>query len=146
MGFSVSGSAAIIFAALFIAFGSFHTATANGFEQVSEAQQSRTDRVLTQQNTAINVTEAVWNGTSDELTVRVQNTGSAELTVSDVDLLANNRYLRGDVTTVDGNAETDLWLPGEVLTVTNASLSADPGRIKVVTGPGVAATQSTEVA
>ena len=145
MGFSVSGSAAIIFAAMFVAFGMFHSATANGFETVSDAQQDRTDRTLTQQNTAINVTAATWDGTNNVLTVRANNTGSSQLSVDEVDLLANNESLRGYDASVDGDASTNLWLPEEQLTITVTALSTDPGRIKLVTGPGVAETQRTEV-
>lgn len=145
MGFSVSGSAAIIFAAMFVAFGMFHSATTNGFETVSDAQQDRTDRTLTQQNTAINVTSVTWDGTNNVLTVRADNTGSTELSVEDVDLLANNEYLRDYDTSVDGDGSTNLWLPEERLTLTVTTLGSDPGRIKLVTGPGVAATEQTEV-
>lgn len=148
MGFSVSGSAAIIFAAMFVAFGMFHSATANGFETVSDAQQDRTDRTLTQQNTAIEIVTAEWNGsagTTGELTVEVNNTGSSQLSVEEVDLLANNTYLRDYDTSVDGDGETELWLPREQLTMTVTSLDSDPGRVKVVTGPGVAATRQTVV-
>lgn len=145
MGFSVSGSAAIIFAAMFIAFGMVHSATSNGFEDISDAQQDRTDRTLTQQNTAINITSATWNSSTGDLVVEVDNTGSSQLSVEDVDLLANNDYQRGYDTSVDGDGSTDLWLPQERLTITVTTLGQDPGRIKVVTGPGVAATQTTEV-
>lgn len=144
MGFSVSGSAAIVFAGMFIAFGMFHTATTNGFERVSEAQEDRTDRTLAQQNTAIEVTGATWQGTANDLTVTVNNTGSESLSVSDVDLLANNSYLAGYDTSVDGDTETDLWLPQEQLTITVTTLNTDPGRVKVVTGTGVADTATTE--
>ena len=146
MGFSVSGSAAIVFAGMFIAFGMFHTATTNGFERVSEAQDDRTDRTLAQQNTAIDVIDATWNATANELTVNVTNTGAEALAVSAVDLLANNSYIAGYDTSVDGDSETDLWLPQERLTITVTSLADDPGRIKFVTGTGVAdATTTTEV-
>jgi len=144
MGFSVSGSAAIVFAGMFIAFGMFHTATTNGFERVSEAQEDRTDRTLAQQNTAIEVTGATWQGTANDLTVTVNNTGSESLSVSDVDLLANNSYLSGYDTSVDGDTETDLWLPQEQLTITVTTLNTDPGRVKIVTGTGVADTTTTE--
>lgn len=143
MGFSVSGSAAIIFAGMFIAFGMFHTATTNGFERVSEAQNERTDRTLAQQNTEIDATDAIWNSTSQELTVTVNNTGSESQAVSDVDLLANNSYQSGYTTSVDGDSETDLWLPEEQLTITVTTLTDDPSRVKVVTGTGVAATITT---
>ncbi|WP_225333136.1 flagellin [Halomicrobium urmianum] len=145
MGFSVSGSAAIVFVGLFVAFGMFYTATANGFENVHEAQDERTDRTLVAQNTAVELTIAEWNSTAGELTVRANNTGAAELTVGDVDLLADNTYLSGYVTEVGGDDDTDLWLPQERLTITVASLDSDPGRVKLVTGPGVAETARTEV-
>jgi flagellar protein FlaF len=144
MGFSVSGSAAIVFAGMFIAFGMFHTATTNGFERVSEAQNDRTDRTLAQQNTAIDVTSAIWNTTSGNVTVTVGNTGSESLTVDEVDLLANNSYISGYATSVDGDTETDLWLPQEQLTITVASLNDNPGRIKLVTGTGVADSTTTQ--
>ncbi len=142
MGFSVSGSAAIVFVGLFVAFGMFYTATANGFENVHEAQDERTDRTLVAQNTAIDLTLAEYNSTADELTVRVDNTGATELTVGDVDLLANNAYLSGYATEVDGDTDTELWLPQEQLTIT-ASIDENPGRVKLVTGPGVAGTMET---
>lgn len=148
MGFSVSGSAAIIFAAMFIAFGTFHSASTNGFETISDAQEDRTDRTLVKQNTDINLTSAVWNGsagTDGELTVTVDNTGSTELTIDAVDLLANNEYLQDYNTSVAGNSETNLWLPQEELTITVSALGSDPSRVKLVTGPGVAETQSTVV-
>jgi len=140
MGFSVSGSAALIFAAMFIAFGMFHSATTNGFEQVSEAQEDRTDRTLVQQNTEIEILSATWNGNgNDNLVVEVANNGSTELTVSDVDLLTDNDYQTGSLTSVDGDDSTDLWLSHEVLNVTVRS-GSQPGQVKVVTGPGVADT------
>lgn len=148
MGFSVSGSAAIIFAAMFIAFGTFHSASTNGFETISDAQEDRTERTLIQQNTEIDVTSAEWDGAAGatgELTVTVNNTGSTELAIDAVDLLANNEYLQDYDTSVAGNSGTNLWLSQEELTITVSTLSSDPGRVKLVTGPGVAETQSTVV-
>lgn len=143
MGFSVSGSAAIVFAGMFIAFGMFHTATTNGFEKVSEAQEDRTDRTLAQQNTEIEITSAVWNTTSENLTVTVNNTGSESLSIEAVDLLANNSYQSGYITSIDGDSDTDLWLPEEQLTITVTTLTANPSRIKIVAGTGVAETAAT---
>lgn len=142
MGFSVSGSAAIIFAAMLIGLGMFHSATANGFEQVSEAQQDQSDRTLTRQNTAIEIRSATLNANgNDNLVVLVNNTGSTELTISDVDLLLDNEYQTGYATQIedDGSTDTDLWLPQEQLNMTVTS----PGtvdQVKVVSGPGVADT------
>lgn len=146
MGFSVSGSAAIVFAAMFIAFGSFHTATVNGFESVSDAQSDRTDRTLDRQNTAIELDAATYDpdASGGTLTVRVNNTGTTDLAVDAVDLLGDNEYLIPNATSVDGDGSTGLWLPGERLTLVRDGLGSDPGRVKVVTGPGVAAAAPTE--
>ncbi|WP_135305672.1 flagellin [Haloarcula amylovorans] len=143
MGFSVSGSAALIFVAMFIGFGMFYSATANGFENVNDARDAQADRTLEQQNTAIGLTSAVYNTTTDSLNVTVTNTGSTELAVSDVDLLANNRYLTGYRTTVEGDETTDLWLPEERLVINATGVTTDPGRVKLVTGPGVSAVETT---
>ena len=144
MGFSVSGSAAIVFVAMFIGFGMFHTATANGFERVSDAQADRTDRTLDRQNTAIEVASVAYDGATGggTLTVTVNNTGATPLAVDAVDLLADNEYLVPNGTAVDGDASTNLWLPGESLTLTRDELGSAPARVKVVTGPGVAATEA----
>ncbi|GGN99131.1 flagellin [Haloarcula pellucida] len=145
MGFSVSGSAALIFVAMFIGFGMFYSATANGFENVNDARDAQADRTLEQQNTAIDVTDVTYNTTADSLNVTVVNTGSTDLTVADVDLLANNAYLIGYRTAVDGDETTDIWLPEEQLVVNATGLTTDPGRVKIVTGPGVSAVETTKV-
>ncbi|MBX0295503.1 flagellin [Haloarcula nitratireducens] len=143
MGFSVSGSAALVFVAMFIGFGMFYSATANGFENVNDARDAQADRTLEQQNTAIEVTSVVYNTTADSLNVTVTNAGSTELAVSDVDVLANNAYLTGYGTAVEGDETTDLWLPEERLVINATGIPSNPGRVKLVTGPGVSAVETT---
>lgn len=135
MGFSVSGSTALLFVAALVAFGMFQSAATNGFEQVNDARADGSDRLLERQNTAINVTGVSYNASSGSLSVRANNTGTTSLSVSAVDLLVDNVYVDAD-TTVRGSSTTDLWLPGETL-VANATVSSAT-RVKVVTGPGVA--------
>lgn len=140
MGFSVSGSTALIFVAMFIAFGIFSSAASNGFERVSDAYHDDADRVLDQQNTDVVIASLSCSPT---FALNVTNTGSTALSVSDTDVLLDNEfYDHTDFETheVAGNATTDLWLPGENLTLANASLA--PSRVKVVTGPGVSATEA----
>jgi len=140
MGFSVSGSAAIIFASLFIAFGMFYTASANSFESVSDAQQDRTDLNLDQKNTAIDVTNATYsNGT---LTVRVDNTGGSYLTLEGTSILVDNDLQTGwrSGAAVDGDGNTDLWTPGQRLEL-SLSLDAAPSRVKVATKTGISDTE-----
>lgn len=141
MGFSVSGSAALIFVGLFIAFGMWHTASANSFERVAEAEADRTDATLAQQNTDVAITTAAYNGTDDELTVEVRNDGATGLSLSTSDLLVDGEYVTGwrDGATVAGDGSTDLWLGGETVTIT-IDRTSQPDRVKVVTETGVSAT------
>jgi len=137
MGFSVSGSAAIIFAAMFIAFGMWHSAATNGFEQVSDAQDDRADAALERQNTEIAIDSVVLNTTSDEMQVNATNLGSSALEIEETDVLVDNDYRTEwrATATVDGVADTDLWLPGEELVFNVSVSSAD--QVKLVTGTGV---------
>jgi len=141
MGFSVSGSAAIIFVAAFIGFGMFYSAATNGFERVNDAREDQRDRLLDQQNTEISLVSATWNSSgNDNLVVTVDNTGSETLSVEATDLLVDNDYHSGYDTSVDGDSSTDIWASQERLTVTVTSLSSQPDQVKVVTESGVADT------
>jgi flagellar protein FlaF len=147
MGFSVSGAAAIIFVGLFIAFGTWYTASANSFEQVTEAQQDRTDTVLETQNSHVEIASAEHNPNGNgNLVVIVTNSGATQLSVADTDLLADGEYVTGwaDDAIVDGpNPDSDLWLAGDQLNIT-VSRSA-PERVKVVAATGVADTSEVTV-
>ena len=144
MGFSVSGAAAIIFATMFVTFGMWYTATTNSFETVTDAESAQSDTVLETQNTGIAVANVTYNATSDELTVRIDNTGVAQLSVESTDLLVDGRYQTGwvDTATVAGT-DTRLWLSGETLTMT-VPTPTEPTRVKVATENGVSVT-TTEV-
>ena len=129
MGVSVSASTAIIVAGLFFAFTAFYPVAANGFDRVTDAQQGIQERSLERQNTEFAVTNATYDGST--LTVEATNDGSVGLVASDATLVVDNEYVDvgGAVadTTVDGDADTELWLGGETLTVTVAEtdLSTD---------------------
>ena len=140
MGFSVSGSAAVIFVAAFIGFGMFYSAAANGFERVNDAREDQRDRLLDQQNTDISVVSATWNNSDDNLVVTVDNTGSETLSVEATDLLVDNDYQTGYDTTVDTDPSTDIWASQERLEITVTSFSSSPLRVKVVTENGIAET------
>lgn len=143
MGFSVSGATGIIILGLLIALSFAFTSAANGFERVSDAREDRHERLLDQQNTAIEVANATYNGTAGELTVEVNNTGATELSVEHTSLLVDGELRTNASTDVEGDAATDVWLPGEQLTFV-VETSTRPGRVKVATETGVAALE-TEV-
>ena len=142
MGFSVSGSAAIVFAGLFIAFGMFHSAATDSFERVSDAQQDQTNENVDQRNTAIDITSTSYDSGTGTLTVDVENTGATALSLNETDVIVDNTYETNwqDGATVGGNAETDLLLPEETVTIT-ISIGSQPDRVKVVTQHGVADTE-----
>lgn len=146
MGFSVSGATAVILVGLLVSAATLYPAVDSHTERRSEAVDDRQERLLTQQNTEVEITIASYNATGD-LTVSVKNTGATTLAVSKVDLLADGEYetLLSTDTTVDGDTTTDIWSPGETLTITVSSLLSSPGRVKIVTGPGVADTATVEV-
>jgi flagellar protein FlaF len=143
MGFSVSGSAAILFIAAFVSVGILYSAAFNGFEQVQDAETASDDRVLEAKNTAIEVANVTYDAGNDTMTVNVTNNGSTTLSVSGTDLVSNGSYVPDSAylnASVDGNENTDLWLPGETYSLT-VSQSPKPDRIKIVTSNGVSATE-----
>jgi len=149
MGFSVSGSAAILFIAAFVSVGILYSAAYNGYERVQDADDSHGERMLEQRNTAVNVTDATYNASGNEyVTVNVTNTGSTTLSVDTTDVLVDGElqprdgYVDWDV---EGQNGTELWLPGETYNVTVA-VDSQPDRVKVVTPPGVTDTEPVEVA
>jgi flagellar protein FlaF len=138
LGFSVSGSAAIVFVGIFLAFSSAYTASANGFERVTDAKSAVDEDALDRQNTALSVTNATYDAGNDTLTVEAVNEGTTALEIGAVDLLVDNAY-RDNFTarTVGGDNSTDLWLPGERLHL-EVNATTRPNRVKIVSGPGVA--------
>ena len=122
MGVSVSASTAIIVAGLFFAFTTFYPVAANGLDRVSDAQHGVNERALERQNTDFSVTDATYNATAGILSVNATNGGSVGLVADDSTLVVGNEYV--DVggpnadTTVDGDADTALWLADETLSVT----------------------------
>lgn len=164
MGFSVSGSFAIIAVGTFIAIGMFYGAASNGAERVTDSQQAAFNDRLEQQNTAINITTAEWDttGPADTLVIDVKNSGSTALTVNNTDYVVDNELIthvnisndKHSSESVDGNSDTDLWLPGETLHVEITRNIIDslrnpadsPDRVKIVAGPGIAASQGVTAA
>jgi len=141
MGFSVSGSLAIVFIGLFIGIGGIYTVTSNMAEQVQDANQDQRHRFDSIQETAINVT-SVDRLDSCGIDLNVTNEGSTTLSVNRTDVLVDGEYQTGwrDAATVDGNA-TDVWLPNQTMAATfTDGIDTDPKRVKVVTDHGVAAT------
>ena len=136
MGFGVSGATAILFLGLFIAAGTMFTTTSATVEQIGEAEDNRQEQLLDRRNTEIAVTSAVYNNSTATLNLSVSNRGSTTLSVNGTTVLVDNEYRSTAAARVEGNGATDLWEPGETMTL-NVS-TAEPARVKVVTEYGVA--------
>lgn len=141
MGFSVSGSVAIISIGALVAFGVMFPAIIDSSHQVGEAQSTQSERILEQQNTQIRINDSTYDGTN--LTVTVVNEGTAALDVDETDTIVDGAYVQPDETTVyrsldktNGDGSTNVWLSGEVLEIVVAVDS--PNRVKIVTETGVA--------
>lgn len=140
MGFSVSGSAAIVFIAAFVSVGILYSAAYNGYEEVTVAEDGQADRLLQQRNTDVSIVGTSYNSTEENFTVQIMNDGSTTLSVSETDVVLDGAYQSSwESYNVSGSTTTDVWAPGETLNVTVNSTSA-PGRVKVVTGTGVSVT------
>lgn len=138
MGFSVSGSLAVVTVGVLIAFSMAYTAGANGFELVNDAREEQSERVVERHNTGLEIANATYFGSNDTLRVTVNNTGTTSLSVNATDVIADNTYLTNGTRSVAGDADTDLWHPGEQLTV-NVSLPNGPDAVTVATEHGLSA-------
>jgi flagellar protein FlaF len=141
MGFSTSGSVAILFVGLLVCLSTVYPVMETANERVTEATEARDDRALAEANTAMNLTGVSYNASTDTLVVNVTNTGSTTLSVAGTDLLLDGAYETGATTRVEGDAGRSIWVPGEQLQFELTGVTAEPGRIKLVTEYGIAETE-----
>ena len=146
MGFSVSGAVAVVFVGLLVSAATLYPAVDRASERRADAVDARNERALERQNTAISLVNATYNTSQGTLTVTVENTGASTLDVRAVDLLVDGTYATPEAAnaTVERNSATDIWSPGETLTLARNEPDA-PGRVLVATGLGVAVTGTVEV-
>ena len=130
MGFSVSGATAIIFLGLFIAFGSAFTVAVNSYGMISDAEEERADRLLEQQSTEVEIEKVEL----DEDTVEVKNDGDIGLKLDETTVVVDEEVVDPTSTSVNGNEETNLWLPGETAVFT---VDQDGDRVTIVTETGI---------
>lgn len=136
MGFSVSGSFAILVLAGLIVLGNAYPAMSNASDRVDEAKDEMATIDLKQENTDIDITDSSYNASgSEQVTLTINNTGTTALTVNDTTILIDNEYqsqAQTVTTDVEGDTATDLWLPGERLNVTTDPTVSSPSFARVV--------------
>lgn len=141
MGFSISGSAAIVFIGLIIAAGIAIPPLIGSFGALAGAQGEQVDRGIDALNTEFEINSTSYDGSS-ELELNLTNTGSTTLSVAGTTVLVDGEVPANEdvTTTVDGDPEAGLWLPGQTLTITVEGVDEEPNRVKIVAENGVAET------
>ena len=130
MGFSVSGSAAIIFIGLVVAAGIAVPPVVGSFGSLAGAQGEQVDRGIDALNTEFEIESATYDDDEDKSTINVRNSGSTTLSGEKTSVL------------VDGQIEPDavddgLWVPGETRTI---EIDGQPHRVKIVAENGITET------
>ena len=133
MGFSVSGSAAIIFIGLVVAAGIAVPPVVGSFGSLAGAQGEQVDRGIDALNTEFEIESAAYDDSSDKLTLELENTGSTTLSRAGTSVLVD-----GDIK--PGVAGEGLWVPGETITITVDGVDPKPDRVKIVVENGIAET------
>ena len=138
VGFSVSGSAAIIFVGVMVAAGIAVPSLVGSIGALADSQGEQVDRGIDALNTEFEITSATYNASGQEnVQVELTNTGSTTLGVNETSVLVNG--VIPDSTDVTSNPDAGLWLPGETLTFTVENRDSI-GRVKVVAENGIAET------
>lgn len=150
MGFSVSGAFALLLVAFLISFGAFYTASTGAFDEIQDAQVDQVDRNVDAINTDIEIGSARYNESGEsELVIVANNTGATTLHINETTLLVDGAYVEGwqADAEIDGLGDRSLWIPQSTLeiSVEPDDGDVDPGRVKLVTSNGIAATATVEV-
>lgn len=138
MGFSVSGSAVIVFIGLVVAAGIAVPPLMGSVGNLASAQGTQIDQGTERLNTDVEIASATYDDDAEELEIELENAGTTSLSVADTDLLVDGAIQTdadGLETAVEANGDAELWLPAETLTMTVDA--TDPDRVKVVTGNGI---------
>ena len=117
MGFSVSATMAIFFAAFLILFSILYSSVNQAFDTVSESFDDKYEYMNDKLETQIEILDVCYQRDTNILEIRVQNTGSKVLDISKVDLVLEGVF-EASVNKTVGDTMTDVWLPQEVLTMT----------------------------
>jgi flagellar protein FlaF len=141
MGFSASAATVVLFVGILVGFGTFFSAVEDTGDRLAQSTDAAADRAVAIHNTDIAVENVSYDDATATLTVTAENTGARALDVRAVTLLVDGRYAAVDRTAVDGVEENDVFAPGQRLELT-VTPTDDPDRVKVVTGAGVAATET----
>lgn len=141
MGFSVTATFVVFFVALLGAAGVAASAfwkTADLLHESRDTESSRAEELV---HTNLTIASApTYDGGTNTLTFTVQNTGATVLDVSDFAFLVDGVVNLSLVSeSINGNTNTDVFLPGESMIVTLSPITSAPTHVQAVAGNGVSA-------
>lgn len=141
MGFSVT-TAYVIFTVVLLSVGATAASQYWGSQEDLETARRAQARMLEERaGTSLEVSAATYDAGAQRYTVEVVNQGSSQLRVSDLTFLLDGTPTTAvESTDVDGDAATDLWLPGETLTVMLNPVAQAPQYFQLVTRNGASVT------
>lgn len=146
MGFSTSAAAAVIFVGVLVSLSIVYPAATGSFEQVSDAMESREDRVLNQRNSNLDIDSATYNDSANRLRINATNTGTVTVEVNDTDLLIDGEIQPNRSTAIESVEGRSIWAPGETMTIIVENQADLPERVTVINEYGVGdANTSVEV-
>lgn len=137
MGFSTSAAVAVVSIGVMISVGLLYPAVEQSVQDVSDATDTREDRMLDTQNSDVALSTVTYNTTTDVLNVTVNNTGTVTMDVAETDLLVDGTIATNRTTFVDGVADRGLWVADEQLRIEASDVQTAPDRVVVVTGTGI---------
>ncbi|GAA0670787.1 flagellin [Natronoarchaeum mannanilyticum] len=137
MGFSTSAAVAVVSIGFLISVGLLYPAVEQSVQDVSDATDTREDRMLDTRNSDAALSDVTYNNTTDVLNVTVNNTGTVTMDVAGTDLLVDGEIATNRTTYVDGVADRELWVAGEQLRIEARDVRTAPERVVVVTGTGL---------
>ena len=138
MGLSVSAASAVfaigfVMVAIILVDGLTHS-----YQEMDDATGDRTEREREILDTAITMDTARHYNSTQTLQLNVTNTGSATLDPEELDVVADGMLVTGNITSmeVDGSP-AGAWFPEKTLVI-ELTVPEPPGRVRLVTGNGVA--------
>ena len=139
MGLSGPVAAVILVGALLGQAGNLYLANRNADQKVTEARETWQRRQEAMLEQAIRIDNATWNGTLQELTLNVTNTGTITLDAGRLDILVDGAEATSSITssTIAGES-TAVWNRGALLTLV-LDQAGQPTDVVVVTEWGLGA-------
>ncbi len=128
MGFSVSATMAIFFAAFLTLFSFLYSSVNDAFDTVTGSFEDKYEDMSDKASTSFDFIDARYFKDDNRIDIRLRNSGGTSLECNETELLVDGLLVGSATFAVDG-ATSDLWLPTDVMTISlddpNITFEAD---------------------